>query len=371
MTTEQLRSELVSCPSSRRLDVLQALVLSLAADNRALAERVRKIEEYPYPIPPDELLEVIKALTNRVQALENQLAAKVERVGPPYGDETMGDSVPAQTLQQEADRILQTIGVKPLLPTVDEWMKEHGKEPRVESTANWWYVQPDQTSKTCNFWIERKLFDCLSSWHRNGPVGRGYASREQAIDALESAGVKLGIMRPRQPQVTATIGETEWPSDKAEFDAGARTARAAIEPILEQWFGKCTDYDCSCEGCRRWKLLDQLLQNPFDDTKPQTAQKGGATICDATNSPKYAQATENAVARPVTSNAPGSESPVPGATWLPDDDEDDEWFCANCGKPANYQGHYSIKDNRFLCEPATKPIVRQEATDAPNIKKES
>jgi hypothetical protein len=45
------------------------------------------------------------------------------------------------------------------------------------------------------------------------------------------------------------------------------------------------------------------------------------------------------------------------------------WACANCGEPSSYQGHWSAKEKRFVCEKnedKTLPVTPPESTPPPN-----
>lgn len=54
-------------------------------------------------------------------------------------------------------------------------------------------------------------------------------------------------------------------SDFDKFEKYAGLARTTASLLLEEFFGeKCDVYSESCPLCQRWKLLDQLLENPFD-----------------------------------------------------------------------------------------------------------
>jgi len=55
-------------------------------------------------------------------------------------------------------------------------------------------------------------------------------------------------------------------STHEEFEMFARHVRAVASDMLTVAFGeRCPDYDESCEVCRRWRLLDELTANPFDE----------------------------------------------------------------------------------------------------------
>lgn len=52
--------------------------------------------------------------------------------------------------------------------------------------------------------------------------------------------------------------------DAQEFAFDVKHVRVAAEYFLTKHFGKrCKDFDPDCEGCKRWKLLDELTENPF------------------------------------------------------------------------------------------------------------
>ena len=60
---------------------------------------------------------------------------------------------------------------------------------------------------------------------------------------------------------------TEWvyASDHLEFEAYAQSVReAAVALLLNQFGPRCVEYEPDCPCCQRWKLLDQLLENPHD-----------------------------------------------------------------------------------------------------------
>lgn len=41
--------------------------------------------------------------------------------------------------------------------------------------------------------------------------------------------------------------------------------RTIAEKFLTKWYGeRCPDFEPNCTNCKRWKLLDDLLQNPFE-----------------------------------------------------------------------------------------------------------
>lgn len=66
--------------------------------------------------------------------------------------------------------------------------------------------------------------------------------------------------------VKITIGPITYASDKIHFDALAGVAREATLPLLTEIYGKrCEEFDEDCLCCQKWKALDFLLENPFDD----------------------------------------------------------------------------------------------------------
>lgn len=62
----------------------------------------------------------------------------------------------------------------------------------------------------------------------------------------------MHIRPPEQPQ--------------AEFELIAGHVRTIAEELLTTFFGpRCPNFEPGCEVCRRWRLLDDLLHNPFPD----------------------------------------------------------------------------------------------------------
>ena len=57
-------------------------------------------------------------------------------------------------------------------------------------------------------------------------------------------------------------------NEQSEFDQFAMMAghlRIIAETMLIEFFGeRCPDFEVECECCRRWKLLDDFTENPFD-----------------------------------------------------------------------------------------------------------
>lgn len=55
-------------------------------------------------------------------------------------------------------------------------------------------------------------------------------------------------------------------TDHEEFEAHVVKVLNPARKFLIKWFGqRCEEYDPNCECCRRWRLLDNLLENPFDE----------------------------------------------------------------------------------------------------------
>ena len=60
--------------------------------------------------------------------------------------------------------------------------------------------------------------------------------------------------------------EDPWKEARDEFDEDIIPVRDAASLLLTKNFGKrCPGFDADCLACQRWKLLDALLKNPFDD----------------------------------------------------------------------------------------------------------
>jgi hypothetical protein len=54
--------------------------------------------------------------------------------------------------------------------------------------------------------------------------------------------------------------------DQAKFDQVAGHIRIVAETMLVEFFGeRCPDFEPTCECCKRWQLLDDLVANPFDE----------------------------------------------------------------------------------------------------------
>lgn len=58
--------------------------------------------------------------------------------------------------------------------------------------------------------------------------------------------------------------ETEDPAK--EFKMMAGHLRTIAYTLLVEFFGeRCLDFEPDCECCKRWKMLDDLTENPFVD----------------------------------------------------------------------------------------------------------
>ena len=59
--------------------------------------------------------------------------------------------------------------------------------------------------------------------------------------------------------------DISWRNDYTHFEALAQPVYEAGRHLLLEMYGpKCDTYDGNCVCCRRWRLLEQLVQNPFD-----------------------------------------------------------------------------------------------------------
>ena len=55
-------------------------------------------------------------------------------------------------------------------------------------------------------------------------------------------------------------------SDREEFAKHARHIRTIAEVMLEESFGpRCPDESPGCPTCDRYRLLDELTANPFEE----------------------------------------------------------------------------------------------------------
>lgn len=61
-------------------------------------------------------------------------------------------------------------------------------------------------------------------------------------------------------------GEVDIEELRQRFAMQARHIRTIAESVLTEYFGeRCVEFDDHCDCCRRWKLLDDLTANPFED----------------------------------------------------------------------------------------------------------
>jgi hypothetical protein len=55
-------------------------------------------------------------------------------------------------------------------------------------------------------------------------------------------------------------------NNEIQFTADTLQLEALAKKVLTEWFGeKCPDYDPDCECCKRWRSLDDLIENPFKE----------------------------------------------------------------------------------------------------------
>ena len=48
------------------------------------------------------------------------------------------------------------------------------------------------------------------------------------------------------------------------FDFSVEGFAPEVSQFLTHYFGeKCEDYEADCECCRRWRLFEELIANPF------------------------------------------------------------------------------------------------------------
>ncbi len=64
-----------------------------------------------------------------------------------------------------------------------------------------------------------------------------------------------------------------------QYEWTVKHVRAILEPWIELHFGpKCPDYEYGCEGCKRWKLADELLEWYGLNKKQETLEQEIATL---------------------------------------------------------------------------------------------
>lgn len=55
-------------------------------------------------------------------------------------------------------------------------------------------------------------------------------------------------------------------SEHTDFEDSCDFLRLESSEFLKTWFGpKCEDFEPNCECCQRWKALETLFNNPFDE----------------------------------------------------------------------------------------------------------
>lgn len=69
--------------------------------------------------------------------------------------------------------------------------------------------------------------------------------------------------------LTAPVHAVVSPEDDPDFIEFAKVAGYILvigTSLLEQHFGpRCPDFEKDCICCKRWKALDDLIDNPFAD----------------------------------------------------------------------------------------------------------
>ena len=68
----------------------------------------------------------------------------------------------------------------------------------------------------------------------------------------------------------------EWESDELHFNSLAQpVADSAVELLTEMFGPRCQGFIDDCECCRRWRLLDELIANPFTKLPGEQARQEG------------------------------------------------------------------------------------------------
>ena len=58
--------------------------------------------------------------------------------------------------------------------------------------------------------------------------------------------------------------DREW----SDFNKQTNYIKAMAGIVLVEYFGeRCKEFEETCECCKRWKALDDLIENPFDKDK--------------------------------------------------------------------------------------------------------
>lgn len=57
-------------------------------------------------------------------------------------------------------------------------------------------------------------------------------------------------------------------TDEDKWDQRVAEIRPAIEALVIEFFRpRCVDFDPHCPICRKWRQVDELLENPFEEGK--------------------------------------------------------------------------------------------------------
>jgi hypothetical protein len=95
--------------------------------------------------------------------------------------------------------------------------------------------------------------------------------RNVEIDALRERVKQLEASRGEgevmQPAFSCTPGGVHYcgpQTDAEKMATDIERVRQNADALLTQWVGKCDDYDPDCAGCKKWKALTELLDNPFE-----------------------------------------------------------------------------------------------------------
>src|SRR5271166_4825069 len=96
-----------------------------------------------------------------------------------------------------------------------------------------------------------------ASWPTTSPRRVGYSSSNRT---------RLRTPTSRRYPLNQAKMPKDERSNKARYAEIARHLAAIGETLLVEWWGKrCPDFEASCECCKRWKALDLLVKNPFED----------------------------------------------------------------------------------------------------------
>jgi len=57
-----------------------------------------------------------------------------------------------------------------------------------------------------------------------------------------------------------------FPTDEYKFACDANNIEHDAIKYIKKWFGsRCEEFEPECECCKRWKALDNLIENPFEE----------------------------------------------------------------------------------------------------------